>query len=96
MNPKKLKLPTSTVGAISELRAASDLLGKGYHVFRALSPACPCDIAVLRDGKLLRIEVKTGYRTATGKLYKSPAHNNEFDILAMVLPDEIIYEPPLE
>src|SRR5207244_171702 len=53
-----LGLPSSTVGAISELRVACDLLEKKYEVFRAISAACSCDLAVLKNGKLLRIEVK--------------------------------------
>ena len=89
-------IPTGTVGAISELRVATDLLGKGYNVFRSISPSCPCDIVVLRGSQLLRIEVKTAYRGTSGKLYKASIRNSGFDILAQVLPNEIIYEPPME
>lgn len=96
-NPKIPSIPTATVGAISELKVATDLLEKGYHVFRALSPSCPCDIAILRGDKLLKVEVKTGYRSPiTGKLYKHSIDQKKFDVLAHVLPDEIIYEPPVE
>lgn len=95
-NPNKLNIPKNTVGAISELRVASDLLSKGFQVFRSVSPSCPCDIAVLRGDKLLRLEVKTGHRnTSTGKPYRMPTKSGQFDILALVMPEEIIYQPPI-
>jgi hypothetical protein len=92
-------LPTGTVGAINELRACVDLMEKGYEVFRAVSSACSCDLAVLKDGQLLRIEVLTAYRiTATGKLLGSHNSKKDFgrqDHFAFMLPNEIVYEPPL-
>ena len=90
---------SSTTGAISELRVAVDLMCKGYNVFRALSPSCPCDLAVLKNGKLLRIEVRTTYRSQTGQPNKVKASRDDkdnIDIYASVLADEIIYEPTLE
>jgi len=98
LNPFKGKT-SATTGAISELRACVDLLAKGYDVFRALSPNCPCDLAVLKDNKLLRIEVRTGHVSTSGKLYRTKGKGDEInniDIYAWVLPDRIIYEPELE
>ena len=99
-NPNILRGNTAgTTGAISELRVAIDLLAKGFNVFRALSPHCPCDLAVLKNGKLLRIEVRTAYRSVAGKPYKRRSRRddiNNIDIYAFVLADEIIYEPILE
>ena len=97
-NPFKGKT-SATTGAISELRVAVDLLVKGYDVFRALSPNCPCDLAVLKNNKLLRIEVRTAHKSTTGKLYNNPLARDDrdnIDIYAWVLSDEIIYEPELE
>ena len=72
---------------------------KGYNVFRALSPSCPCDLAILKDHKLFKVEVRTAHISTSGKIYKvknkSDIHNN-IDVYAWVLPDEIIYEPELE
>lgn len=78
-------LSPGTVGALSELKVATDLLEKGYEVFRSLSPACSCDLAVLKDGKLLRVEVTTG-NLVGGKLYSPKTKGQEayFDILAIV------------
>ncbi len=89
-----IKLPTGTTGALSELKVAIDLLAKGHEVFRAMSPACSCDLAVLKDGVLLRLEVKTGHYWC-GKLYPAPSRpNQKYDILAIVSPhtNEIIYQ----
>jgi hypothetical protein len=86
------------VGALNELRVSIDLLQRGYHVFRALSPACPCDlIAFAPDGKALMIEVKTAYARGD-KVYVPGAQklaNHRFDILALALPDRLIYQPDL-
>lgn len=97
-NPFKGK-SSATTGAISELRVAVDLMVKGYDVFRALSPSCPCDLAILKDSKLLRIEVRTVGISVSGKPYKhTDRHDNpdEIDHYAWVLPDKIMYEPSLE
>jgi len=78
-------LPTGTIGAMSELRVATDLLSKGYEVFRALSQSCSCDLAILQNDKLLRVEVKTG-NVRKGKLYCPNMDNGKHDILAIVDP----------
>jgi len=90
---------TATTGAISELRVAIDLLAKGYDVFRALSPSCPCDLAILRDSKLLRVEVRTSFISISGKPYRTKKKGddaNNIDVYAWVLPDKVTYEPELE
>lgn len=87
-----------TTGAISELRVAIDLLSKGYDVFRAVSPHCPCDLAILKNKQLLRIEVRTTHISSTGKPYKLISKHDDptvIDMYAWVLPNEIIYEPLL-
>lgn len=91
--PKKCKIPTGTVGAISELLTAAFLMERGMSVFRAMSPSCPCDLAVLRDGKLLRVEVTTGSRSAAGRVFYPSKDPNKYDILAIVLPDKILIQP---
>ena len=89
-------LPTGTVGVVQELRVAIDLLLKNYEVFHAFSPSCSCDLAVLKDGKLLRVEVTTAYRTGIGTVNHPAKKNKLFDILALVFKDgQIIYEPKL-
>ena len=93
-NPHSM-LPSATVGAIHELVVAVDLLRRGYNVFRALSPACPCDLAVLQNGKLVRVEVTTGHRSPQGTIRYPPKNEKKFDVLAIVSFDgTILYEPP--
>lgn len=98
VNVTDLKLSTSTVGTISELLVASDLLAAGYDVFKSLSPACCCDLAILKEGKLYRVEVTTAHYGPSGKRM-SPRKDNfqNYDIVAYVLRagKEIEYEPQL-
>jgi hypothetical protein len=92
-------VPSGTVGAIGELLVAADLMRKGYAVFRSMSPACPCDIAILKDGVLSRVEVTTGKKLPSGKIMYPPHKTHTYDILAIVLYDHgapaIVYEPEL-
>lgn len=90
-------IPRGTTGAVSELRVAADLLERGYEVFRAVSPSCSCDLAVLKDGKLVRVEVRTGYESPTGRRHLgiSLDERHRYDIAAGVFPSEIVYSPSL-
>jgi len=88
-------IPPGTVGAIGELVVAADLLQRGYEVFRSLSPSASCDLAILKDGQLLRIEVRTGYQSAEKKLIVSNK-NHRADVLAVNTNAGIIYIPTLE
>ena len=82
-------------GAVSEMRVTIDLTERGYEVFKSINPSCSCDIAILKNGSLLRVEVTTGrFKPNGGLLYPNHAKDN-FDILAIVLPSgEINYIPP--
>uniref|UniRef100_A0A6M3IQ58 Uncharacterized protein n=1 Tax=viral metagenome TaxID=1070528 RepID=A0A6M3IQ58_9ZZZZ len=90
---------SGTTGAISELRVAVDLLSKGFNVFRSLSPNSPCDLAVLKNGRLRRIEVRTTFLGTSGK--PNSAVNKKDDLsnidhYAFVTPEKIIYEPEIK
>jgi hypothetical protein len=96
VNKRTVLLPKATLGAVSELRVASDLLARGYDVFRAVSPVCSCDLVALKNGNLHRVEVRTGnYCITSGKVYV-PLNNVHADVLAVVLHDKIVYKPALE
>ena len=99
---KRAGISTSTVGAIQELLVSVDLMEKGYHVFRALSPSCPCDLFALKDGKAFDIEVRTAYRKQDGSFSKNYHRlTNPPKYFAWVVreinseTDTIIYEPSL-
>ena len=85
-------------GALSELTAAAHLLDMGWHVFRALSPCCPCDLVVLRNGgKPLLIEVRTGNVSKIGTLYyaKNVHGRVNVDHYAIVVGSSVTFLPPL-
>ena len=87
-------LSPSTLGAINELRVCADLLLKGYEVFRSVSPGSSCDLAILKEGKLIRIEVKTAHLKSNGKLM-NPVKKHRADVVALVFPESITYIPDL-
>ena len=89
------KIPTGTVGTIAELMVSVDLMKKGYEVFRALSPSCSCDILILKNNKVIKIEVRTGYEGE--KTFSYPKNNIKAEQVAVVLhrSNKIIYIPPL-
>lgn len=95
----KFGIPSGTVGALNELRVATDLMQKGYHVFRALSPACPCDLVVFGPaGQCLKVEVKTGHARRDGEPYipkDGSMRRHDYDYVALVLIDRIVYVPEL-
>lgn len=76
----------STLGALNELAVAADLMRRGYDVFRALSPASPCDLLALRGGLTVRIEVRSVTRGPDGKLRKvvHAKDRGRFDVAALV------------
>ena len=80
-------LPTGTVGTVGELMIALDLLRKGYAVFRALSPAASCDLAVLANGQLVRVEVATAHYNASGSPIIPRKDNKKFDVLGLAMID---------
>lgn len=57
---KETKLPSGTVGAISEILVSADLMKKGWDVYRALSPSSYCDLIAIKNDTILKLEVRTG------------------------------------
>lgn len=87
-------LPTGTVGTMSELIVFTDLLKKGFEVFRALSPSCSCDLAILKDKQLIRVEVTSGYKRLKDNGLSYPKKDSlKFDLLAVVVGNEVYYQP---
>lgn len=100
-SPYGVQLTTGTMGAVGEMVVAIDLINRGYHVFRALSPSCPCDLVAYRDGVApFRVEVRTATRKADGSIpmlatrYQSDIGKQ--DVFAVVTRDgDIVYVPGL-
>ncbi len=61
-------VPAGTVGAVTEMAVAIDLMRGGWAVFRALSPSCHCDLIASKRGELVKVEVRTGYCSVSGNL----------------------------
>jgi hypothetical protein len=81
-------LATGTVGALSELVVSADLLGKGYAVFRALSPSCPSDLVVLFGKELVTVEVRTAYRNQNNGQIGYPKNHRGADLFALYVRSE--------
>lgn len=78
-------LTNGHVGAASELRACAELMQLGYHVYRCESPNAPFDLAAYKDGKCVRVEVKTMTEPAgTYAPSFSYPKNDEWDLLMVV------------
>lgn len=93
------KISTASIGAGAELAVGSDLINKGYYVFRNLSPNGPCDLIIMKDGVLKKIEVKTGRIHTNGQLtfgYSKLRDGGNFDILAVWTDHNIFYFHPPE
>lgn len=70
---------------------------QGFDVFRSVAPHAPFDLAAYRDGRLLRVEVKTLGKPATPTIvpvFGWPT-NDEWDIL-VVVGDQHIFQFPAE
>lgn len=89
-----IPLWSKAAGSISELRTAVDLMKRGYEVFRAVDASASCDLLILKDQKTLRVQVKTSHRLANGRIFQEGLKGN-FDVLALVLPDKVLYIPDL-
>jgi hypothetical protein len=88
--PPSARIQATFVGASSELKVCADFLLAGYEVFRSVSLNCSCDLVVLKNGEVFRVEVKTGYKKQIPS-----ADKTRFDILAVVNGEGISYYPAL-
>ena len=80
------EISPGTVGAMSEMMVAIHLMRLGYAVFRALSPSCFCDLMAVKDGRMLRIEARTGYTTPLGKIAFPRNTNGTIDYFGVYAP----------
>lgn len=94
-----MSLPSSTVGALSEMRVIADLLSKGYYVYRSVSPNSPCDIVIVKGDTIFKVEISTTIKSMkTGKLLiPKKLASYKYDIMALVTNngEAIEYWPPL-
>ena len=91
LNPRMSNLTNGTIGAISELRVALDLMVKGKFMFKSVDPGAPIDYVVMDGKEIYSLEVKTGSITTSGKIMH-PIVKTKPDRLAIVVGDKIIYK----
>jgi Holliday junction resolvase-like predicted endonuclease len=98
-NTPQYVVTPATQGAITELIVSVDLMKRGFDLYRATSPACPCDLVAIRNGVVTRVEVKTGIRRLNGEIRPvklSERQRRASDVVAYVAHDgEILYAPEL-
>lgn len=85
---------TSTLGALTELIVSVDLMKKGYEVFRALSPHCSCDLLAMKQGVVLKVEVRTARRRFPGGIYYPKSKVIGVQIAAVTHDDGVIHYIP--
>lgn len=79
------EIETRYAGAASEFFVLADLSLRGWDVYRALSSGSKYDLVVEKDGLILKIEVRSGWRILTdGEIGFSTKSLGEPDIFAVV------------
>ncbi len=93
-----VRLSASAVGTVSELLVAADLSARGFWVFFPFVRSALCDlVAMRRNGKTIRIEVRSGHRTpCRKKIVYSQNTDSPAEHHAIVITGEPVeYQPPL-
>jgi hypothetical protein len=89
---QKQGLASGTAGALGELVVCTDLLRKGYSVYRSVSPHASCDLIITKGLDTVRVEVKTLSNSwSLNNCLKHAMINNKFDVLAVVCGENIVY-----
>jgi len=92
-------------GNIGEMAVTKDLMLKGYAVFYELGDLSKVDLIAEKDSKLIKIQVKTKWKTDDGKIsadlrssgpgYEYRYNNSDIDIIACYAADRdiVLYVP---
>ena len=90
------RMTSSFRGDISEILVAGSLMAKGLFVYRSLSGNAPFDLLAYSDGKMWRVEVRTGSRTPGGEFAFNWPRGKAFDVIAAVsiTTGEVRFIPP--
>jgi hypothetical protein len=93
---KQHGLSANKVTTMMKLRVSADLIARGCHVFRSINTSSGADLGILvpHNNQFLRVAIRTGIENpSTKKIYVSRPSEGSYDICAVVLPNETIYEP---
>jgi len=94
LKSKKYKNGNCT-GASHELLVCSDLLSKGFEVYRSVSSTGYCDLIVINfeTKEILRIEVTTGTIGNLGYISFPKKDKKKYDVLAVIVDNQVYYHP---
>jgi hypothetical protein len=87
-------LPSADVERIALMRVSIDLIRRGYEIYQSTSESNPCDLVIALGNSLLRVEVRSAHMSGDTVVAHVPV-SHKFDLLAMVTPKEITYDPEL-
>lgn len=65
---------TKRIGTQGELLVCQDLIARGYDIFTHIGDYSVIDVVALKDGKFLRLQVKTNLNTSKGVIRVSSQH----------------------
>lgn len=86
----------TAAGLIGELLVAADLTARGYVAFIPLTRNAECDlIAMSKDGRLEKIEVRCGKRTPAGITYNRKPEGTHDRYAIVITGEPVIYKPDL-
>ena len=90
-------LAKGVIGAIHEMEVCSDLLRKGWDVFRAISSHRTCSLIIVYKEQLLRVQVAKADRRKDGAVkFNIALKRRRYDILALSFVNRTIeYFPEL-
>jgi len=98
-NPKTAasQLAVGTIGSMNLMRVQLDLVQRGYLVYRATFESQPFELVTMVAGLSMgfgkRVKVTTGHRAPNGALTHRKFDDPTIDVLAVVTPEAIYYEP---
>lgn len=92
-----VRLTSPNTGAAAELLVCADLMYRGWHVYRCVSPHAPADLIATKGESMVRVEVRAGTRHArSGRLIYGQPTGRLFDVLAIVdLEQKVEYRGPM-
>ena len=81
-------------GVLNELAVVRDLAERGYEVFRPVSTKASCDIIALREGRVVRVEVRHGFLRRDGTVsYVRKRDGRAYDVFVAVVGSTLHYIP---
>lgn len=94
------ELPTTTIGTISALLVAADLMKRGFLVFENVGGQAQCDFLCFKEDEpdhIHKIKVRSANIGKGGTLqYSTPPGEKLYDCLALCTPDgQVVYRPDI-